>query len=93
MSFGIRVPNLDPRQQKQQQVVRQWVVVLMVQVEDCFDKWKWSQPFVVVVVVVVGNLVPNQAPQVVMVVVMGYVVVQVHFPMMLMKSSRRTMMN
>ena len=68
MPFGIRVPNLDPRQQKQQQVVQRWVAVLMVQVEDCFDKWKWSQLFVVVVV---GNLVPNQAPLVVMVVVMG----------------------
>ena len=39
MLFGIRVPNLDPLQQ-QQQVVQQWVVVLMVQVVDCFDKWK-----------------------------------------------------
>ena len=29
--FGIRVPNLDPLQQ-QQQVVQQWVVVLMAQV-------------------------------------------------------------
>ena len=38
--FGIRVPNLDPLQQRQQQVVQQWVVVLMVQVVNCFDKWK-----------------------------------------------------
>ena len=32
MLFGIRVPNLDPLQQRQQQVVQQWVVVLMAQV-------------------------------------------------------------
>ena len=40
MPFGIRVPNLDPLQQRQQQVVQQWVVVLMAQVVGCFDKWK-----------------------------------------------------
>ena len=39
MLTGILVPNLDPLQQ-QQQVVQQWVVVLMAQVVGCFDKWK-----------------------------------------------------
>ena len=72
---GILVPNLDPLQQQQQQVVQQWVVVSMVQVVGLFDKWSLGCPL--------GDLVPNQVP---LWVVMVFVAVPVHFPMRRMKS-------
>ena len=80
--FGTRVPNLGPLQQKQHQIASVW----------------WWCFVVVVVVIVVESRVPNLAlldvMVVVIVVVMGYVVVQFHFPMtMMVKSLRRTMMN
>ena len=79
---GTRVPNLGPLQQKQRQIALVW----------------WWYFVVVVVVGVVESRVPNLAlldvMVVVIVVVMEYVVVPVHFPRtMMMKSLRRTMMN
>ena len=82
MLFGTRVPNLGPLQQKHHQLV---------------SVWRWC--FVVVVVVLMfESRVPNLAlldvMVVVIVVVMEYVVVLVHFPRtMMVKSLRRTMMN
>ena len=80
--FGARVPNLGPLQQKHHQLVSAWLWCLVV----------------VVVVLTFESRVPNLAlldvMVVMIVVVMEYVVVLVHFPRtMMMKSLRRTMMN
>ena len=80
--FGTRVPNLGPFQQKHSQSVSAWRWCLVVMVDVLTFESR------------VPNLALLDVMVVVIVVVMEYVVVPVHFPRtMMMKSLRRTMMN
>ena len=79
---GTRVPNLGPLQQKHHQLVSVWRWCLVVVVDVMTFESR------------VTNLALLDVMVVVIVVVMEYVVVPVHFPRtMMMKSLRRTMMN